>query len=433
MTPYRARLVTLSARVLCAAFALGALPLHDARALPPLFAADDAGRSASYREGQRALSEERWDEALKIFRSVADARGADADAALYWTAWTEWKLARKGAALGTIRALIDGYPKSSWLDDAQALELQIRGAEGTDYAPREPKGATSPREPREPRNATQAEADEELKLYALDGLMQVEPEKAVPILERFLAGDHSLKLKERALFVLAQSDSPRARQVLLDLVRRGTPPELRLQAVEQLGIAGGKEDLEALASIWKEATPEVKERVLQAWMIAGTVEPVFGVAKSDKDPELRRRAIETLGVMGATKELGQLYAAETDRGVRSKLLEAYGVAGDEDALVRAAKSETDLELREKAIESIGVFGGRNTSKILVELYETESDRDLREKILESLMIAGDAKPLVALFKKEKDREMKKKILQQISIMGDEETAELFAELLEEKP
>ena len=71
--------------------------------------------------------------------------------------------------------------------------------------------------------------------------------------------------------------------------------------------------------------------------------------------------------------------------------------------------------------------------MLVELYEQETDRDLKSKIIESLMIAGDAKPLVALFKKEQARELKKKILQQIAIMGDDETAELFSDLLEEKP
>lgn len=109
------------------------------------------------------------------------------------------------------------------------------------------------------------------------------------------------------------------------------------------------------------------------------------------------------------------------------------ISGVADPVFEVAKSEKDPDLRRKAIESIGVFGGKNSARILVELYESETDRDTREKILESLMIAGDAKPLVALFKKETDRELKKKILQQIAIMGDEETAELFAELLEEKP
>jgi hypothetical protein len=58
------------------------------------------------------------------------------------------------------------------------------------------------------RPAATSEDDEELKLYALDSLMQAEPEQAVPVLERLLAGNASSRLKERALFVLSQSDSP---------------------------------------------------------------------------------------------------------------------------------------------------------------------------------------------------------------------------------
>lgn len=447
-------------RAAAVAAALALLPFalpSELAATAVWYAADDSARSSDYRSAQKLLSEGKYDEALDRFRAIADARKADADAALYWLAWTEWKLARKGSARGTLRTLYDAYPTSVWIDDARVLELQIDGRSAlvpptppSPVTPPSPPSAASrptapvppvpptparePREPREPKHVRESGHSEqdELKLYALDGLMHVEPERALPILEKFLAGNHSLKLKERALFVLAQSDAPKARQVLLDLVRRGTPPELRLSAVEQLGVAGGTDDLEALATIWKEATPEVKQKVLEAWMIAGAEQPVFDIAKSERDPELRRKAIEMLGVMGASKELGQLYATETDRDVRGKLLEAYGIAGDEEALLRAAKGERDPGLRRKAIESIGIFGGKRAATILAELYETETDRDLKARIVESLMIAGDAKPLVALFKKEQDRELKRKILQQIAIMGDEETAELFGELLEER-
>jgi HEAT repeat protein len=440
MAAYRLTAKSTLIWTLAGAFAVAGFPFAPPAAGAAFFAADDAARSDAYREGQRALADEKWHEALKIFRSIADDKKADADAALYWTAWTEWKLGRKGAALGTLRSLRDGYPKSAWLDDARVLELEIDGRDRIEprepkppKEPREPKDPKDPKEGRDPRRSVEIDEDEEIKLYALDGLMQVEPEKAVPILEKFLAGNHSLRLKERALFVLAQSDAPRARQILIDLVRRGTPPELRLKAVEQLGVAGGREDIAALATIWKESTPEVKRKVLEAWMVAGVGEPVFDVAKSEADPGLRRKAIEMLGVMGATRELGELYATERDPDVRAKLLEAYGVAGDEQALLRAAKTETDPRLRRKAIESIGVFGGRDAARILVSLYESETEYDIKAKIVESLMVAGDAKPLVELFKKEKDRALKRKILQQIAVMGDEETAELFADLLEEKP
>lgn len=372
-------------------------------------AEDGASRSSIYREGQKALSEERWEEALAIFTSLADSNPAEADAALYWKGWTESKLGRRGDALQTLRGLVGNFPKSAWIDDARALEIELKGNKQSG----------------DPVTGD----DEDLKLYALDGLMQVEPERAVPILERFLAADHSMKLKERALFVLAQSDTPRARQILLDLVRRGSPVELRLRAVEQLGIAGDGEDLAALATIWKEGTPEVKAKVLEAWMIADQTKPVFDVARTESDPRLREKAIELLGVMDATQELTALYEQEKDTRVRRKLLEAYAVAGDIAALERAYRSESDPELRGKALEGIGVFGGDAGTKTLVGLYQRETERALKEKMLEGLFIGDAARELVELFRKEKDSQLKRSIVQKLSLMDDEEAEKVLSEIL----
>ncbi len=53
----------------------------------------------------------------------------------------------------------------------------------------------------------QAEQDEDLKLLALNSLMQSGDTDALPILQQILEGQHSERLKERALFVLAQDQS----------------------------------------------------------------------------------------------------------------------------------------------------------------------------------------------------------------------------------
>jgi HEAT repeat protein len=420
----------LSIALLAGALALG--PATARLSGAALLAADDPSRSTEYRNGQRALSEERWSEALAIFTALADAKTSEADAALYWRAWTENKLGRRADALTTLRQLENSYPKSEWVDDAQALELELQGPAGAQRVLSVGAGSAVGGGSGSGAAARDDE-DEDLKLYALDGLMQAEPERAVPILERFLAGDHSLKLKERALFVLAQSETPRARQILVELVRSGNPPELRLKAVEQLGIAGGKDDLAALQSIWNDSSLEVKRKVLEAWMVAGQSEPVIEVARTEKDPQLRRKAIETLGVMGATEALGQLYATERDVAVRAKLLEAYGVAGDIGALSRAAHGETDVELRRKAIEGLGVFGGKEGSNELVGLYGSETEPTLRRKIVEALMVNGDSKALIALFRQEKDPAMKRDILQKLSLMNDDEVEKLLSDVLEERP
>ena len=59
-----------------------------------------------------------------------------------------------------------------------------------------------------------AEPDEDLKLMALNGLMNSDPERAMPCSRSFCRAISLPKLKERALFVLAQSGSRKAAEIL---------------------------------------------------------------------------------------------------------------------------------------------------------------------------------------------------------------------------
>ena len=379
--------------------------------------ADDAQASHTdrYRAGQRALADERWSDALQAFSALAADQGPEADAALYWKAWSQSKLDRRADALATLGILQSTYPKSDWIDDARALEIQLRG-------PRTSRG-------REVGAGTAASGDEDLQLYALDSLMQAEPERAVPILERFLAADRPLKLKKRALFVLSQSESPRAREILLDVARRGDPPELRVEAVRDLGVAGGEKDLAALAEIWKGASPEVKGAVLEAWLVADQAAPIVEAARSEPDPELRSKAIDELGAMEATKELKTLYGAERDPRLRGKILGALGVAEDVTTLGEVARSDPDPELRGKAIEAIGIAGGPAAAKQLAALYSAESDPEIRARVLNAYLILGDAHALVGLYRQEKDPQLKRKIVQTLSFMDDPESQAFLEKLL----
>ena len=51
------------------------------------------------------------------------------------------------------------------------------------------------------------QSDEDLKLYAIAALQNSDPEQAVPMLEKLLEGTASPRVKSKALFVLAQSNS----------------------------------------------------------------------------------------------------------------------------------------------------------------------------------------------------------------------------------
>jgi HEAT repeat protein len=371
-------------------------------------------RSDAYREGQRALDNQAWDDASRIFGKIASGSGDEVDAALYWKAYADWKRKQKKDAVEGLRKLLSSYPKSAWADDAKALELEIRDGQ--------PAKDASPSD------------DEELKLYALDGLMQIEPEKAVPILERLLAGNSSPRIKERALFVLSQSDSPRAREILLRVAKTGQPPELRREAVKTLGISGEKEDLRALEELAKDKdAPEyVRAAIVEAYLIAGASDQLLTIAKSDPDPRIRAKAIEALGATDSTSSLRQLWATERDPAIRAKLLESFGVAGDVEPLAKAARDE-DPRIRRKAIEGLAIIDSPAASRALHQLYTELKDPDDRRKVVEAFMIQGDAKTLLEMFRAEKDPAMKKIIFQQLTVMDDPEATKVILEVLGEKP
>ena len=196
-----------------------------------LTAADTAvQRSEPYREGQRALDEESWEEASRIFGEVAAARGDEADAALYWKAYADWKRQRRRSrSRGCGSCWLRLPAKSRGSTTRKALELEIRGGKATRGAP--------------PRSQ-----DEELKLYALDGLMQMEPEKAVPVLEKLLAGRNSLERSSSARSSCSPRAIRRARGRSCSAPRRpANPSSCAVEAVQTLGIAGEPEDIAALA------------------------------------------------------------------------------------------------------------------------------------------------------------------------------------------
>lgn len=438
-----------------------------AGAIASPFATEDAasGRSELYRQGQRALAEKRWSDAIELFGELAREPGPETDAAVYWQAYAAAKGGRKAEALAGIRRLLAEFPASAWADDAAALELTLREASHIEReaariereAERMARDAERQAEQlaregdrlaregeRMAREAGRAARDvarvapldegEELKLYALDGLLQVDPERAVPVLERFLSGEHSLRLKERALFVLSQSDSPRARQILLDLARSGRPAELQLKAVQMFGIAGDEEDLAALAQLYRETgTPQIRSAILDAWMIAGAVDPVLAAARSETDPALRGRAIEMLGVMDAGSALAALWANEKDPALRARLLDAFALAGDTATLARAARGESDPALRHKAIQGLGLIDGEEAGRELLALYDSLPDPAGRMAVVDGLMLRDDASSLVSLFRKEQDPAVKRAIVQRLSLLDSEEATAELMRLLEAEP
>ena len=364
-----------------------------------------------YDEGNDALDEHDWSRAVKYFDRVARMKMSHAAAALYWKADAQGKMGNRSEALATIAELQQSYPKSKWAEDARKLELQIRQSAG---------------QPIDPSHVE----DDELKLMALNGLMQSDPERALPIVESILNGNHSAKLKEKALFVLSQSSSPKATEIVTRIAKNG-PPELQTRAIRFLGIAGGSRSREVLADVYSTGSLEVKRSVLKAYMICGDRAHLLMLAKGESNPELRAEAVMQLGVSGAKSELAELYSLEQTVEVKKKIIQAMFIGGNSDKLDEIARTEKNLDLKVAAVHNLGLLGGSRTGPLLVSLYQGDSRDEVRHAVINALFIQNNAKALVDLARQEKDRELKHEIVQKLSLMHSKDSTDYLMEFLRE--
>lgn len=365
-----------------------------------------------YDDGREDLDDEQYDKAASKFKELADMNGPQTDAALYWKAYAENKTGKRDTALATIADLKRRFPQSRWLKDASALDIEVRQSTG---------------QPAKPAD----QSDEELRMLAIHGLMNSDPERAMPLLEKVLNGSASPKEKSKALFVLAQSGSPQGREIIARIARGQNNPELQRKAVEYLGIFGGAESRKTLAEIYSSTSDvSIKRAILRSYMIGGDHERLFAAAKGEKDESLRREAIRQLGLVHGTAELQQLYQTEASPDVRRELLQAFFLAGDSEKLVQAAQMEKDSELRRTAIRNLGLIHSDASSKALQTIYGKETDRGVREEVLNAYFLQGNASAIVAIARGEKDPDLKRTAVSKLSLMHSKEATDYLMEILQ---
>lgn len=377
-------------------------------------AADEAAEREedAYEEGTDAIDEEQWSRAVGQFDRVVGMNGKRLDAALYWKAYALSHQGRRAEAQAAIAQLKAKAPQSKWLDDARALEIEMQ------------KGAGHP-----PSAEAQSD-DEEMKLLAINSLMNGDAEEAVPMLEKFLAGNGSVKLKKKALFVLSQSDSPRARLVVTEIALGKRSPQLQSEALKYLGLFGGEESRKALAAIYAStADVGIKKQVLHGFMLSGDTPRVIAAARGEKDPALRDEAVRTLGVMGATEELGQMYKTETSVAVRKAILHALFVGGAADKLGEIVRTERDPVLRAEALHSLALTGSSRSAALLLEVYKSDSDANVRQKVLHGLFLQGNSGALVQIARAETNPELRKAAVHWLSLMNSKEATAYMLEIL----
>ena len=360
-----------------------------------------------YSAAKDALDDGEYDDAIKQFDEVIKIHGRKADGALYWKAYALNKNGNKAQALTTIGELRRSYPKSTWLRDAGALEQEMRGAAV------------------DPQNIS----DDELKLLAIQSLMNSDPEKAVPLLEKIIMGNYPTKLKDRALFVLSQSGSEKAQQILMGLAKANNQPDLQKRAIRYIGMNGNR-NRAVLKEIYNSSTDiSVKKAVFQAWLMCGCKEDVASLAHTEKNPELRKEAIRYLGMMGGRTELLDFYKNSPDVETREAAVSAMLLCGCSHELAEIVQTEKDPAVLDKAINTLGLVGGEESLTALTNLYSTRTDVSMKKKVINALFLHGAGKEMVALARKETNPELKRSLIEKMSLMNSPEISDYMMEIL----
>jgi HEAT repeat protein len=270
-----------------------------------------------------------------------------------------------------------------------------------------------------------SDVSEELKLAALEALIAAPADKALPLVSKVLEGKHSNEVKERALFILSQIDASEAQATLLRIAREGEG-ELGVEAVRMIGIGGNDESLANLTSIYESGDSEMREAVLEAYMIADDKRSVFNIAVTADGRDFEE-AIDMLAVMGALEELRELRGKT---GASEALINAYAISGDFQSLREMALDSSNVELQTQAIAAMGIVGGQQVDTTLVEIYRNASSEDIRESALRGMLISGYDAGILELYRASEDPSEKKELLEMLVMTGSDEVWNIIDSALE---
>ncbi|MCA1630701.1 MAG: HEAT repeat domain-containing protein [Acidobacteria bacterium] len=328
-----------------------------------------------FAEGRDFLDNNEWAKAAGRFQSFIKSypKDKDVDAAYYWLAYTLNKQGRKQEAMSWLDRLLQEFPKSGWRDEAKALVVELG-------------------DPRAVRQAIDDKENNEIKLIALQSLLENSPERAMQYISEMLKSPNtSPQMRESVVSILGSHGGRQAVPILLQLARTDPSVRIRQTAIRRLGEDGGEAVIDDLRSIYQaDRDAGVKAQVLRALSEMDSARAkalLLEVARNTtEDAGLRQTAIRRLGERHdtAVADLTQIYDADRSREIRAQILRAFSEMDDPRAaqkLVEAARSNEDPELRAFAIRRLGERNDETVVDELTRIFDAEQSGEIRAQIL----------------------------------------------------
>ena len=285
------------------AFCVAAQPVRalmvELSSAPVIVVTDDD----AYTVGTRAMDEHRWPDAVSAFDRVISEKGKRVDSALYWKAYSLKKLGKTPLAIATCDQLHSQFADSPWNKDCAVISIDGPDTKVMVEQWKNDKDQVRVRAPYgvfvDGGDSKVARgSDEDLKILALNSLLNRDPTTAIPLLRGILSGNQPISVKKRALFVLAQSKSPEADSILHDAALGKLDPQLQEEAIRSMAVFQGKRANDTLAEVYRTTTdPKIKKSIISAMFITRDAPRMVEMAKSEKDLELKRTIVSQLALM----------------------------------------------------------------------------------------------------------------------------------------
>lgn len=278
-----------------------------------------------------------------------------------------------------------------------------------------------------PAAALAQDNDDELKMAALEALMSAPPDKALPLVSKVLTGNHSTEVKERALFILSQIDSSEAQATLLSFASEESG-ELQHEAIRMIGISGDTDALASLADVYQAGDRDVRDAVLEAYLIADDEEAVYQIALKGDNEQDFSDAVDMLGAMGARDKLREL---RNQAGMSESLIDAYAVSGDAETLRELALDGSNPEIQAQAIEALGIVGGDDVNQTLVQVYRSADTEEIRDAALDGMLISGHDEGVLELYRGASEPQEKRRLLEYLVMMDSDAIYDVIDQALAE--
>jgi len=439
-------------------------------AVPAPWLQQDPGDSL-YQAGRAALNRSDYRAASRHFRQLRDRypRSGYAGDAYYWEAFARSKIGSKEelkTAIELIQAQADRYPDARSIRDARELRVRIQGelaqlgdaasaaAVAETAAPpaaaRPPRPAAAPRPARLPRGPQHysskscSEEDDE-RLIALNALLQMQAEQAIPILRQVLEkrDEGSVCLRRQAMFLVSQKKSPETAAILLGAARNDPDAEVRANAVFWLSQVNSAEAVAALDSILQYgADQELQEKAVFALSQqrgeAASRALRAHLERSGVSDGVKENIIFWLGQKRATENaeyLKQFYSQTTSQALKEKVLFSLSqMSLDENArwLIGIAQNEREpIEIRKNALFWAGQMKQVPFSE-LAGMYDRVQSRELKEQLIFVYSQRRETEAVDALLeiaRTETDPELRKGAIFWLSQSRDPRVADFLLELI----